>query len=160
MTNPSLVILAAGMGSRYGGLKQLDQLGPSGETIIDYSLHDALEAGFKKIVFVIRKSFAEEFKDAVRLYPDRKSVDQYNTQKLSQIAPNSILRIKARHSSSYAAKCSAEMAKGLPSFVHLAINARVMVTSNIAVEKEVVNGSLGTVVSILYHPDSFAGDLP
>ena len=43
MTNPSLVILAAGMGSRYGGLKQLDQLGPSGETIIDYSLHDALE---------------------------------------------------------------------------------------------------------------------
>ena len=49
MTNPSLVILAAGMGSRYGGLKQLDQLGPSGETIIDYSLYDALEAGFKKI---------------------------------------------------------------------------------------------------------------
>jgi len=65
MTNPSLVILAAGMGSRYGGLKQLDQLGPSGETIIDYSLHDALEAGFKKIVFVIRKSFAEEFKEKV-----------------------------------------------------------------------------------------------
>ena len=50
MTNPSLVILAAGMGSRYGGLKQLDQLGPGGETIIDYSLYDALDAGFKKIV--------------------------------------------------------------------------------------------------------------
>lgn len=65
MTNPSLVILAAGMGSRYGGLKQLDQLGPSGETIIDYSLHDALEAGFKKIVFVIRKSFEQEFKEKI-----------------------------------------------------------------------------------------------
>lgn len=65
MTNPSLVILAAGMGSRYGGLKQLDQLGPGGETIIDYSLHDALEAGFKKIVFVIRKSFEQEFKEKI-----------------------------------------------------------------------------------------------
>ncbi len=53
------------MGSRYGGLKQLDELGPSGETIIDYSLHDALEAGFKKIVFVIRKSFEEDFKKKV-----------------------------------------------------------------------------------------------
>ncbi|MCB9251358.1 MAG: NTP transferase domain-containing protein [Flavobacteriales bacterium] len=65
MTNPSLVILAAGMGSRYGGLKQLDQLGPAGETIIDYSIHDALEAGFKKIVFVIRKSFEKEFKEKI-----------------------------------------------------------------------------------------------
>jgi UTP-glucose-1-phosphate uridylyltransferase len=65
MTNPSLVILAAGMGSRYGGLKQLDQLGPGGETIIDYSLYDALDAGFKKIVFVIRKSFEQEFKEKI-----------------------------------------------------------------------------------------------
>lgn len=65
MTNPSLVILAAGMGSRYGGLKQLDELGPSGETIIDYSLHDAIEAGFSKIVFVIRKSFEKEFKEKI-----------------------------------------------------------------------------------------------
>ena len=65
MTNPSLVILAAGMGSRYGGLKQLDELGPSGETIIDYSLHDAIDAGFKKIVFVIRKSFEAEFKEKI-----------------------------------------------------------------------------------------------
>lgn len=65
MTNPSIVILAAGMGSRYGGLKQLDQLGPSGETIIDYSIHDAIEAGFKKIVFVIRRSFEAEFKEKI-----------------------------------------------------------------------------------------------
>lgn len=65
MINPSLVILAAGMGSRYGGLKQLDELGPSGETIIDYSIHDAIEAGFKKIVFVIRRSFENEFKEKI-----------------------------------------------------------------------------------------------
>jgi len=61
----SLVILAAGMGSRYGGLKQLDQVGPSGQTIMDYSVHDAINAGFDTIVFVIRKDFAEAFEEAV-----------------------------------------------------------------------------------------------
>ncbi len=61
--SPSLLILAAGMGSRYGGLKQLDEFGPNGETIIDYSIYDALDAGFKKLVFIIRKSFADEFID-------------------------------------------------------------------------------------------------
>lgn len=59
--DPSLLILAAGMGSRYGGLKQMDGFGPNGETIIDFSIYDAIEAGFKKVVFVIRKSFANEF---------------------------------------------------------------------------------------------------
>ncbi|MEP7197550.1 MAG: sugar phosphate nucleotidyltransferase [Saprospiraceae bacterium] len=58
----SLLILAAGMGSRYGGLKQLDSFGPNGETIIDYSIYDAILAGFTKIVFVIRKSFESEFR--------------------------------------------------------------------------------------------------
>ncbi|PSK83926.1 nucleotidyltransferase-like protein [Prolixibacter denitrificans] len=59
---PTLVILAAGMGSRYGGLKQLDEVGPNGEAIIDYSLYDAIRAGFGKVVFVIREDFADEFK--------------------------------------------------------------------------------------------------
>ena len=59
--NPTLIILAAGMGSRYGGLKQVDGLGPAGETIIDYSVYDALRAGFGKIVFVIRKHIEKEF---------------------------------------------------------------------------------------------------
>lgn len=59
---PTLVILAAGMGSRYGGLKQIDAFGPSGETIIEYSVFDAIRAGFGKIVFVIRKSIEEEFR--------------------------------------------------------------------------------------------------
>ena len=60
---PTLLILAAGMGSRYGGLKQMDGLGPNGEAIIDYSIFDAIRAGFGKIVFVIRHSFAEAFKE-------------------------------------------------------------------------------------------------
>ncbi len=62
---PTLLVLAAGMGSRYGGLKQLDGLGPSGETIMDYSVYDALRAGFGKIVFVIRHDFEQEFRDKI-----------------------------------------------------------------------------------------------
>ncbi len=62
---PTLFVLAAGMGSRYGGLKQLDTLGPSGETIMDYSVFDAIRAGFGKIVFVIRKDFEEDFRRLV-----------------------------------------------------------------------------------------------
>lgn len=60
---PTLLVLAAGMGSRYGSLKQMDAVGPNGETIIDYSVYDAIRAGFGKIVFVIRGSFAKEFKE-------------------------------------------------------------------------------------------------
>ena len=59
---PTLLVLAAGMGSRYGSLKQMDGLGPSGEAIIDYSIYDAIRAGFGKVVFVIRHSFADAFK--------------------------------------------------------------------------------------------------
>ncbi len=62
---PTLLILAAGMGSRYGGLKQLDPVGPSGETIMDYSVYDALRAGFGKVVFVIRRDFEDEFKRSI-----------------------------------------------------------------------------------------------
>lgn len=62
---PTLLLLAAGMGSRYGGLKQLDGLGPNGETIMDYSIYDAIQSGFGKIVFVIRKDFEQEFRSKV-----------------------------------------------------------------------------------------------
>ncbi len=62
---PTLLLLAAGMGSRYGGLKQLDGLGPNGETIMDYSIYDAIKAGFGKIVFVIRKDFEQEFREKI-----------------------------------------------------------------------------------------------
>ena len=62
---PTLFVLAAGMGSRYGGLKQLDGLGPNGETIMDYSIFDAIRGGFGKLVFVIRKDFEQDFRDKV-----------------------------------------------------------------------------------------------
>lgn len=65
MQKPTLFVLAAGMGSRYGGLKQLDGLGPHGETIMDYSVYDAIQAGFGKIVFVIRKDFESDFRNIV-----------------------------------------------------------------------------------------------
>lgn len=62
---PTLFVLAAGMGSRYGGLKQLDGLGPNGETIMDYSIFDAIRGGFGKVVFVIRKDFEQDFREKV-----------------------------------------------------------------------------------------------
>ena len=62
---PTLFVLAAGMGSRYGGLKQLDPLGPNGETIMDYSIYDAIHSGFGKVVFVIRKDFEQDFRDKI-----------------------------------------------------------------------------------------------
>ena len=65
MNNITLLVMAAGMGSRYGGLKQLDQVGANGETIIDYSLFDAIKSGFNKVVFVIRKEFENEFRSQI-----------------------------------------------------------------------------------------------
>ena len=65
MNDITLLVMAAGMGSRYGGLKQLDEVGPSGETIIDYSVFDAIKAGFSKVVFIIRKDFEDEFKTKI-----------------------------------------------------------------------------------------------
>ncbi len=59
------MVMAAGMGSRYGGLKQLDSVGPNGETIIDYSVYDAIEAGYNKVVFIIRKDFENDFKSKI-----------------------------------------------------------------------------------------------
>src|SRR3954468_16671019 len=61
----SLVVLAAGMGSRYGGLKQIDPVGPSGETVLDYAVYDALRAGFGRVVFVIRRDFEELFRTQI-----------------------------------------------------------------------------------------------
>ena len=65
MHKPTLLVLAAGLGSRYGGLKQIDPMGPNGETILDYSLYDAIRCGFKRVVFVIREEFAEAFEASV-----------------------------------------------------------------------------------------------
>ena len=65
MKDITLLIMAAGMGSRYGGLKQLDSVGPNGETIMDYSVYDAIRAGFNKVVFIIRRDFEKEFKSQI-----------------------------------------------------------------------------------------------
>ena len=89
---PTLLVLAAGMGSRYGGLKQMDGLGPSGETIIDYSIYDAVEAGFGKVVYVVREYFREQMEQVVKeKYSNVKCVDgeplefQFVTQELFKI---------------------------------------------------------------------------
>ena len=73
---PTLLVLAAGMGSRYGGLKQMDGLGPHGETIIDYSIHDAVEAGFGKVVYIVREYFKADMEKAVHAkYAGVKALD-------------------------------------------------------------------------------------
>ena len=81
----TLLVLAAGMGSRYGGLKQMDGLGPGGETLLDYSVHDAALCGFNRVVFVIRRDFEEDFRDRVgRRYEDRLDVG-YAFQQLNDL---------------------------------------------------------------------------
>ncbi|MBE6236462.1 MAG: nucleotidyltransferase [Bacteroidales bacterium] len=89
---PTLLVLAAGMGSRYGGLKQMDGLGPSGETIIDYSIYDAVQAGFGKVVYIVREYFKEQMEQLVKeKYSNVKCVDgeplqfQFVTQELTKI---------------------------------------------------------------------------
>lgn len=82
---PTLVILAAGMGSRYGGLKQIDSFTPEGDTIIDFSLYDALEAGFGKFVFIIRKSFEKEFKEIFNKKLEGKAEVAYVYQELDSV---------------------------------------------------------------------------
>jgi dTDP-glucose pyrophosphorylase len=82
---PTLLVLAAGMGSRYGGLKQMDPMGPNGETVLDYSVYDAIRAGFGRVVFIIREDFAEAFKNGVGArFADRIKVD-YAFQKLDDL---------------------------------------------------------------------------
>ena len=87
MTKPTLLILAAGMGSRYGGLKQIDPVGPNGETIIDYSIHDALRAGFGKLVFVIRRDFEQAFKVIVGKRFEKRAPVEYVFQELNALPP-------------------------------------------------------------------------
>ena len=85
MNSVTLLVLAAGMGSRYGGLKQLDSVGPNGETVIDYSVFDSIRAGFNKVVFIIREDFKEEFKLSIgEKFQDRIEVE-YAFQKLDEL---------------------------------------------------------------------------
>ena len=80
---PTLLIMAAGMASRYGSMKQIQQFGPSGETIMDYSIYDAIQAGFGKVVFIIRKDFAEDFKNIFEPKLKGKIQTEYVFQEMS-----------------------------------------------------------------------------
>jgi UTP-glucose-1-phosphate uridylyltransferase len=82
---PTLLVLAAGMGSRYGGLKQIDPVGPQGETIIDYSIYDAMRAGFGKLVFVIRKDIEAPFKEIVGARFEKRIATEYVYQELDKL---------------------------------------------------------------------------
>ena len=76
MKDMTLLVMAAGMGSRYGGLKQLDAVGPNGETIIDFSVYDAIRAGYNKVVFIIREDFEKQFKQKIsNKYKDKIDVE-------------------------------------------------------------------------------------
>jgi len=86
-TSPTLLVLAAGMGSRYGGLKQIDPVGPAGETIIDYSIYDALRAGFGKLVFIIRKDIEQAFRETVGSRFEKRVAVDYVFQSLQDIPP-------------------------------------------------------------------------
>lgn len=85
MTKPALLVLAAGMGSRYGGLKQIDPVGPSGEIILDYSIYDALQAGFGKVIFVIRKDIEKDFRECVSKRWEEKVDVEYAFQSLEDL---------------------------------------------------------------------------
>ncbi len=95
---PTLLVLAAGMGSRYGGLKQMDTLGPNGETIIDYSIYDAVQAGFGKVVYIVREYFKDDMIKAVNAkYGNVKCLDgkplefEFVTQELDKIPEGFVL---------------------------------------------------------------------
>jgi hypothetical protein len=85
MPSLTLVVMAAGIGSRYGGLKQLDPFGPSGEAVLEYSVYDALRAGFDKVVFIIRKDFEAQFRQAVGRKVERVAETAYVFQSIDQV---------------------------------------------------------------------------
>ena len=88
---PTLLILAAGIGSRYGGLKQLDKFSQNGDTILDFSIFDAIRSGFGKIVFVIRKNISKEFRDAFEKKIKGKIDFDYVFQEVDKIPINKFL---------------------------------------------------------------------
>ena len=85
MPSPTLIVMAAGIGSRYGGLKQMDPVGPSGEIILDYSIYDALQSGFEHVVFVIRKEIEDAFRDRIGRTVERLCDTAYVIQSIDDI---------------------------------------------------------------------------
>ena len=87
MSSLTLVVMAAGIGSRYGGLKQIDPVGPSGEVVLDYSVYDALRAGFDRIVFIIREDIETAFRERIGRRIERAADTAYVFQSLDQVPP-------------------------------------------------------------------------
>jgi hypothetical protein len=85
MIRPALVVLAAGIGSRYGGVKQIDPVGPGAELLIDYSVYDALRAGFGKVVFVIKKAIEDDFREIIGDTIDRQCATEYVFQEINDV---------------------------------------------------------------------------
>ena len=94
MNEPILVIMAAGMGSRYGGLKQIDPVDPQGQIIMDYSIYDAMKAGFKKVVFVIKEAIAKDFKETIGNRIEKVIEVKYAYQELNKI-PEGVIEMPA-----------------------------------------------------------------
>jgi len=96
MQEPGLLVLAAGMGSRYGGLKQLEPMGPHGETLLDYSVYDAMQAGFRRIVFIIRKDIEAPFRTTIgKRYENRIEID-YAFQELDDLPDGFTMSLDGR----------------------------------------------------------------
>ena len=118
---PTLVILAAGMGSRYGGLKQVDPVGPSGETIMDYSVFDAVRAGFDRVVFVIRRDFEEVFRTTIGAkYAGAVPVD-YAFQSVDDLPPG--FTVPAERAKPWGTAHAIRAARGVVQAPFAAINA-------------------------------------
>ncbi len=113
-TKPALIIMAAGMGSRFGGLKQVTPLGPSGELIIDYSIHDAMEAGFERIVFVIKHEIEDVFKDFIGNRIEKIVQTDYVFQELNELPEGYSIpdgRVKP-YGTAHAVWCCRDVVKG------------------------------------------------
>jgi hypothetical protein len=91
MAQPALIIMAAGIGSRYGGLKQVDPIGPNGEIVIDYAIYDALRAGFGKIIFLIRRDIEEVFREKIGRKIERRADTAYVFQDLDNVPPGYVV---------------------------------------------------------------------
>ena len=94
--NTTLVIMAAGMGSRYGGIKQIEPVGPSGEIILDYSIYDAVEAGFDKVVFIIRRDIEEAFREAIGDRIEKRVKVEYVFQNMEDLPEATVFRREER----------------------------------------------------------------
>lgn len=116
MQQPVLVIMAAGMGARYGGLKQIDPVGPRGQTILDYSIYDAYRAGFRRVVFIIRPELREAFEQAIGKKASRLMQVDYAYQTLSRL-PDGLLPPDGREKplgTAHAVWCAHEQVAGCP----------------------------------------------